>query len=31
VTVGAGETVNTQTDVILLGTPSRYDAWEDGP
>jgi hypothetical protein len=31
ITVGAGETVNTQTDVILLGTPPRYDAWEDGP
>jgi hypothetical protein len=31
ITVGAGETVNTQTDIILLGTPSRYDAWEDGP
>jgi hypothetical protein len=31
VSVGAGITVNTNTDVILLGTPSRYDAWEDGP
>ncbi|MBN1570566.1 MAG: hypothetical protein JXA73_22170 [Acidobacteria bacterium] len=31
VTVGAGVTVNTNTDVILLGTPPRYDAWEDGP
>jgi hypothetical protein len=31
VTVGAGITVNTNTDVILLGTPPRYDAWEDGP
>ncbi len=31
VTVGAGITVDTNTDVILLGTPLRYDAWEDGP
>jgi hypothetical protein len=31
VIVGAGITVNTNTDVILLGTPPRYDAWEDGP
>ena len=30
VTVGTGITVNTNTDVILLGTPPRYDAWEDG-
>jgi hypothetical protein len=29
--VGAGVIVNTQTDVIILGTPPRYDAWEDGP
>jgi hypothetical protein len=31
VAVGAGSTVNTNTDVIFLGTPPRYDAWEDGP
>jgi hypothetical protein len=31
VTVGAGMTVSTKTDVILLGTQPRYDAWEDGP
>ena len=31
VTVGAGGLVETNTDVILLGTPPRYDAWEDGP
>ena len=30
VTVGAGITIDTNTDVILLGTPPRYDAWEDG-
>jgi hypothetical protein len=30
VTVGAGETLDN-VDVILLGTPPRYDAWEDGP
>jgi hypothetical protein len=28
--VNAGETVTTNTDIILLGTPPRYDAWEDG-
>jgi hypothetical protein len=28
--VSAGTTVNTNTDIILLGTPPRYDAWEDG-
>lgn len=28
--VSAGATVNTNTDIILLGTPPRYDAWEDG-
>jgi hypothetical protein len=31
VTVGAGIIINTNTDVIFLGTPPRYDAWEDGP
>ncbi len=30
VTVGTGETLDN-VDVILLGTPPRYDAWEDGP
>jgi hypothetical protein len=29
-TVDAGSPV-TGTDVILIGTPPRYDAWEDGP
>jgi hypothetical protein len=28
--VDAGTTVNTNTDIIFLGTPPRYDAWEDG-
>ena len=31
VAVGAGTITNTNTDVILLGSPPRYDAWEDGP
>jgi|WetSurMetagenome_2_1015567.scaffolds.fasta_scaffold13522_3 hypothetical protein len=31
VAVGAGMTADTNTDVIILGTPPRYDAWEDGP
>ncbi len=31
ITVGAGAVVDSQTDVIFLGTPPRYDAWEDGP
>jgi hypothetical protein len=31
VSVGAGMTVNTNTDVIFLGTPPRFDAWEDEP
>jgi hypothetical protein len=30
-TVGAGSPVSTGTDVILIGTPPRYDAWEAGP
>jgi hypothetical protein len=29
--VAAGSAVSTGTDVILIGTPPRYDAWEDGP
>jgi hypothetical protein len=29
--VVAGSPVSTGTDVILIGTPPRYDAWEDGP
>ena len=27
----AGTVTNTNTDVIFLGTPPRYDSWEDGP
>ena len=30
-TVSAGGGVSTGTDIILNGTPPRYDAWEDGP
>jgi hypothetical protein len=30
-TVAAGGVVSTDTDIILNGTPPRYDAWEDGP
>jgi hypothetical protein len=30
-TVDAGSTLSTGTDVILIGTPPRYDAWEDSP
>jgi hypothetical protein len=30
-TVDAGSPVSTGTDVILIGTPPRYDAWEGGP
>jgi hypothetical protein len=30
-TVDAGSVVSTGTDVILIGTPPRYDAWEDSP
>ena len=29
--VAGGSTVSTGTDVVLIGTPPRYDAWEDGP
>jgi hypothetical protein len=29
--VVGGSVVSTGTDVILIGTPPRYDAWEDGP
>jgi hypothetical protein len=28
-TVGAGAVVNTNTDIILLGTAPQFDAWED--
>ena len=28
--ISAGQDLNAGTDVILLGTPPRYDAWEDG-
>ena len=31
ISVAAGSTVSTGTDVVLIGTPARYDAWEDGP
>ena len=31
VTAGAGIVTDTNTDVIFLGTPPRYDSWEDGP
>jgi hypothetical protein len=31
ISIGAGMTVNTNTDVIFLGTPPRFDAWEDEP
>jgi hypothetical protein len=27
----AGSVTNANTDVIFLGTPPRYDSWEDGP
>jgi len=30
-TVSAGGVVSAGTDIILNGTPPRYDAWEDGP
>jgi len=29
--IAAGQLVNSGTDVILIATPPRYDAWEDGP
>jgi hypothetical protein len=29
--IEAGEVVTDNTDVIFIGTPARYDAWEDGP
>jgi hypothetical protein len=31
ISVAAGSIVDANTDVILLGTPSRFDAWEDEP
>ncbi len=31
VALGEGMILDTNTDVIILGTPPRYDAWEDGP
>jgi len=31
ITLNAGEVKTTGTDVILINTPPRYDAWEDGP
>jgi hypothetical protein len=30
ITVSGGYIANTNTNVTLLGTPSRYDQWEDG-
>jgi hypothetical protein len=30
-TVGGGYITNTNTDIIILGTETRYDQWEDGP
>ena len=30
ITVTAGSTTSG-VDIILIGTPPRYDAWEDGP
>jgi len=30
-TVNAGGQISTGTDIILNGTPPRYDAWESGP
>jgi hypothetical protein len=31
VTLGAGQVLNTNTDIIMIGTPPRFDAWEDEP
>ena len=31
VTVGAGQVVSTNTNIIMIGTPPRFDAWEDEP
>ena len=31
VSAAAGIVTDTDTDVIFLGTPPRYDSWEDGP
>lgn len=31
VSAGAGIVTDTDTDAIFLGTPPRYDSWEDGP
>jgi hypothetical protein len=28
---GAGQISNTGTNIVLPGSPPRYDAWEDGP
>jgi hypothetical protein len=30
-TVGGGYITNANADIILLGTETRYDQWEDGP
>ena len=29
--VGAGQVLDTNTDIILTGTPPRFDAWEEDP
>ena len=31
VAVGAGQVLNSNTNVIMIGTPPRFDAWEDEP
>jgi hypothetical protein len=31
ITLMAGDVETTNTDIILVNTPPRYDAWEDGP
>ena len=31
ISVNAGQAVTTKTDIILINTPPRYDAWEDEP
>lgn len=31
IAVSKGGVITSGTDVLLMGTPPRYDAWEDGP
>ncbi|HZO99398.1 MAG TPA: matrixin family metalloprotease [Terriglobia bacterium] len=31
ITVNNGSPVSSGTDIVLINTPPRYDAWEDGP